>query len=121
MINLWEAVLVFLLISLIVLVFQIIFFIYRARDAIARVNDTMRTLNKNLPEVMENVNKITNSAAKASSKVETTVADIVEMEQIVSKEIKDPLKNIASAIANIIQLANRVFFRKSSKKKDGDK
>jgi hypothetical protein len=45
----------------------------------------------------------------------------VEIEQIVSKEIKDPLKHIASALATILQLANRLFFRKSSKKKDGDK
>ena len=109
MISLWEAVLVFLLISLIVLVSQIIFFIYRARDAISKVNKTMETVNKNLPEVMENIAKITSSAY------------IVEIEQIVCKEIKDPLKNIASAVATVMQLANRIFFRKSSKKKDDAK
>jgi len=121
MISLWEAVLVFLMISVIVLIFQVVFLVYRAREAIAKFNDTMESVNKNLPEVMENVATITKSAATTSSKLETAVEDIAEIEQIVSKEIKDPIKNIAQAVGTVINLANRIFFRKSSKSKDGAK
>jgi hypothetical protein len=37
------------------------------------------------------------------------------LEHLLSKEIKQPLQNIAQTIATILQLFNKVFHRKSSK------
>ncbi len=121
MTGLWETALAFLLISLAVLAFQVIFLILRAKDTVKRLNTTLDVLNKDLPEMMENLTKISGSVAKSSERFETAIEDIAEIEQIVSKEIKDPLKNIAQALSTILQLANRIFFRKSAKQKNGAK
>lgn len=121
MTGLWETALAFLLISLAVLAFQVIFLILRAKDTVKRLNTTLDVLNKDLPEMMENLTKISGSVAKSSERFETAIEDIAEIEQIVSKEIKDPLKNIAQALSTILQLANRIFFRKSAKRKNGAK
>lgn len=113
--GIWETALVLLLLSLVVLVFQMIFFLLQAKDTARKLNKTLEIVNTNLPEVMERITEISRSVSKTVTKVEGAAQDITEIEQIISKEIKDPLKNVAQAVSTVLQLANRVFFRKSAK------
>jgi hypothetical protein len=75
----------------------------------------MDILNKDLPDVLSNMSAITGTLNTTTKKIETTIDDVVEIEQMVSKEIKQPLQNIASSIATLLQLANRIFDRRSKK------
>jgi ABC-type transporter Mla subunit MlaD len=71
------------------------------------------SVNNDLPDIMTNVNEICDSLNNTVQKVESTVDDVVELEQIITNEIKEPLKNIAQAIAMLLQLANKLFDRKA--------
>lgn len=119
MTGIWEIALAFLLISMAVLAFQVIFLMLQLKDTVKRFNRTLETVNKDLPELMTNMKVITDAVANSSSKLESTVQDIAEIEKIVSTEIKDPLKHIAQTVSSLLQLANRIFFRKSKKQKNG--
>ena len=116
MTGLWETALAFLLIALAVLAFQLIFLVLQVKDTAKRLKRTLEVVNKDLPEVMEHVTVITRTMASSSTKLETTVKDIAEIERIVSDEIKDPIKHIAQTVSTVLQLVNRVFFRKKKQK-----
>ena len=113
--NVWESAFVIFLLSLTVLVYLAIPVMLKLRESLKKANKTMDILNKDLPDIMDNLSDISKRVNKASSKLETTVEDIAELEQLISKEIKQPLQNIAQSVATLIQLANKIFVRKSKK------
>ncbi len=114
----WEIALVILLLSLVVLIYMAIPVLLRLRETLKKLNRSLEILNSNLPEVMENVQEISGTVNSISKKVENTVEDIVELEQLFSKEIKDPLQNIANSIGTLLTIVNKLF---DIKKKNKDK
>jgi uncharacterized protein YoxC len=115
MTGLWEIAFVIFLLSLTVLVYLLIPTISEFRRTLKRVNRALAILNDDLPDILRNVNDISETVNSASRKLEASVKDVVELEHLLSKEIKQPLQNIAQTIATILQLFNKVFHRKSSK------
>ena len=111
----WEYALTILLLSLVVLIYLSIPVILKFRETLKKLNQTLDIVNSDLPEVMENVRDISESIYSISGKVEDTVEDIVELEQLFSKEIKDPLQNIANSIGMLLQLVNKLFDKKTKK------
>ncbi|RLD13161.1 hypothetical protein DRI50_07725, partial [candidate division KSB1 bacterium] len=47
---------------------------------------------------------------------EKTVQDVSQLENTISKEIKEPLQNIAQVVGTLIQIMNKVFYRPQTKK-----
>ncbi len=113
--NVWESAFVIFLLSLTVLVYLTVPVLLKLRETLKKTNKTLDILNKDLPDIMDNLSDISERVNKASSKIETTVEDIAELEQLISKEIKQPLQNIAQSVATLLHLANKVFVRKSKK------
>ena len=113
--NVWEGAFVIFLLSLTVLVYLTIPVMLKLRESLKKANKTMDILNKDLPGIMDNLSEISGRVNKASSKLESTVEDIAELEQLISKEIKQPLQNIAQSIGMLLHLANKLFDRKSKK------
>lgn len=109
----WETAIVIFLLSLTVLVYLTIPLLLKFRESLKKLNQTIDTVNNDLPGIMTNVNEICDSLNNTVQKVESTVDDVVELEQIITNEIKEPLKNIAQAIAMLLQLANKLFDRKA--------
>lgn len=113
----WEVALVVLLLSLVVLVYTAIPALLRLRTTLKHVNRTLDVVNHDLPQVMQNVEEISSTVNSISKKVEHTVEDVVELEQLFSREIKEPLQNIANSIGMLLSIVNKLFDKKKSKNK----
>ena len=113
---LWEFAFVFFLVALTVLVFLTIPSVLELRTTLKRVNKTLGILNEDLPDILKNVKDVTETVNSATDKLDAAVKNVVEIEQLVSKEIKQPLQNIAQTIATILQIVNKFFHWKASKK-----
>jgi len=112
----WEIALIIFLLSLTVLIYLLIPFIFKMKNTLSKLNITLDALNKDLPEIMNNVQEISQTVSSVSGKIEDTVDDVVELEKLVSKEIKEPLQNIANSIGMLLQLINKLFDKKKSAK-----
>lgn len=112
----WEVALIVLLLSLVALIYTAIPALLRLRTTLKNVNRTLEVVNQDLPAVMENVEEISGSVNSISKKVENTVDDIVELEQLFSKEIKEPLQNIANSIGMLLSIVNKLFDKKKKEK-----
>ena len=112
----WEIALVIFLLSLTVLIYLTIPVLLRLRETLKNLNRTLEIVNSDLPVVMDNVQEISGTVNSISKKVEKTVEDIVELEQLFSKEIKEPLQNIASSIGMLLSIVNKLFDKKKHSK-----
>ena len=110
----WEIAFVVFLLSLTVLVYLTIPVVLRLKDTLKKTNKTLDLLNEDLPEILDNMAEISGTLSDVSKKVESTVDDVVALEQLVSKEIKEPLQNIANTIGMLLQIANKLFDRKKA-------
>ncbi|MBN2424601.1 MAG: DUF948 domain-containing protein [Calditrichaceae bacterium] len=108
----WETILVMFLIAMIVLVVLAIPMILRLRDVLNRLNDTLVIVNHDLPEILENARELTKRANSSTKKIEETIDDIVHLEQMVSKEIKEPIQNVAQSLGTVLQIFNKLFYRR---------
>ncbi len=107
----WEVAFVIFLLSLTVLVYLLIPVVIRFRETLGKVNKTLDVLNDDLPEIVKNVNTISERVNTMMKTAEETVEDIAHLEHTISKEIKEPLQNVAQIVATLIQLINRMFLR----------
>jgi len=112
---LWEFAFVFFLVALTVLVFLTIPSVLELKTTLKRINRTLGILNEDLPDILKNVKDVTETVNSATDKLDTAVRNVVELEQMVSNEIKQPLQNIAQTIATILQIVNKVFHWNKSK------
>ncbi len=112
----WEIAFVIFLLSLTVLVYLLIPVIIRFRETLGRVNKTLDAVNEDLPEILKNVKSVAQRVDGMVNTAEKTVEDIAQLEYTISKEIKEPLQNIAQVIGTLIQIMNRLFYRPQSKK-----
>ena len=108
----WEIALIIFFLSLTVLVYLLIPVVFKFKETLKQINNTLGIVNKNLPDLMNNVQDISETLTVVSKKVEATVDDVVELEQLFSKEIKQPLQNIANSIGMLLQILNKVFDKK---------
>jgi len=115
MTGVWEFAFVFFLVALTILVFLCIPALLEFRTTLRRFNKSLQIVNQDLPEILQNVRQITDTVNNASKKLDTSVKNVVELEQMISNEIKQPLQNIAQTIAMLLQVFNKIFRRKASK------
>ncbi len=109
MTGVWEVAFVIFLLSLTVLVYLLIPVVLRFRETLGKVNKTLLVLNDDLPEILKNVQSITERLDRVMKTAEGAVEDIANIERTVTKEIKEPLMNIAQIIGTVIQLLNRLL------------
>ncbi|HHE54699.1 MAG TPA: DUF948 domain-containing protein [Caldithrix abyssi] len=109
MTGVWEVAFVIFLLSLTVLVYLLIPVVLRFRDTLGRLNRTLVVLNDDLPEILKNVQSITERLDKVMKTAEDAVEDIAKIERTITKEIKEPLINIAQIIGTVIQLIERLL------------
>lgn len=109
MTGVWEVAFIIFLLSLTVLVYLLIPVVLRFRDTLGRLNKTLVILNDDLPEILKNIESITERLDKVMKTAEDAVEDIVKIEHTITKEIKEPLINIANIIGTVIQLLNRLL------------
>lgn len=107
----WEIALVIFLLSGTVVLYLLIPFLLRMRETLKHANQTLRILNKDLPDILDNVKEISSSANAASKKITTTVENLAELEKVFSKEIKEPLQNVAKALGMLLQILDKLFNR----------
>ena len=114
----WEiALIIFLLVST-VFVILLIPSILELRTTLKKISGLAENINKDLPRILENVNKISEHTTNASGKLNNAVGDIVEFEQKISKEIKQPVLDAATTIAAVmrgLQAFLAYFVQKRSK------
>jgi|GEM_PF-1378005 uncharacterized protein YoxC len=113
----WEVAFVIFLLSLTVLVYLLIPVVIRFRDTLGKVNKTLDAVNKDLPEILEHVRTVSERVDGIVDTAQKTVEDVAQLEYTITKEIKEPLQNIAQVIGTLIQLFNRVFYRPQPSKK----
>lgn len=109
MTGVWEVAFVIFLLSLTVLVYLLIPVVLRLKDTLGRLNKTLVILNDDLPEILKNIESITERLDKVMKTTEDAVEDIAKIEHTITKEIKQPLMNIAQIIGTAIQLINRLL------------
>ncbi len=112
----WEVAFVIFLLSLTVLVYLLIPVIIRFRDTLGRINKTLDTINEDLPEILKNVHTISQRADGIIDTAEKTIDDVSQLEYTISKEIKEPLQNIAQIVGSLLQIFNKIFYRPQAKK-----
>jgi uncharacterized protein YoxC len=112
----WEIAFVIFLLSLTVLTYLLIPVVLRFRDTLGRVNKTLDAVNEDLPEILKNVKDISQRVDGIVDTAEKTVQDVSQLEYTISKEIKEPLQNIAQVVGTLIQIMNKVFYRPQTKK-----
>jgi len=111
----WETALAFFLLSLTVFIYLAVPVLFNLKSTLKKASRTLDILNKDLPDILDNVSEIGETVNGATKKIESTVEDLAELEQLVSKEIKQPLQNVAQSIASLLSLANKIFDRRSKK------
>jgi uncharacterized protein YoxC len=99
----WEIALAFFLLICSILIIYLIPTLFEFRRTLAKISDVAATLNKDLPGILENLNHLSSHANDAGEKLKGAVGDIVELEQRVSKEIKEPILEAAATIAGVLK------------------
>ena len=98
----WEiALIIFLAITIFVVI--LLPLVLEFRTTLKKISNLADNLNKDLPHILENINKISAHTTTASEKLNNTIGDIVEFEQKISKEIKQPVIDATATIAAVIR------------------
>ncbi len=109
MTGVWEVAFVIFLLSLTVLVYLLIPVVLRFRNTLGRVNKTLVILNDDLPDILKHIQNITERLDRVLKTVEDTVEDVAQLEHTITKEIKEPIFNIAQVVGTLIQLLNKIL------------
>jgi len=99
----WEIALVILLLVLTVLVILLIPTVLSLLKTLAKISTLTDNINRDLPHILQNIDKLTDQASKASERISGAVGDIVEIEQKISNEIKQPVIEVAATLAGILK------------------
>ena len=114
----WEIVLI---IFLVIIIFIVILLplVLELRTTLKKISNLVDNVNKDLPEILQNIKTISDHTTIASEKLHNAVGDIVEFEQKISKQIKQPVLEATASIAAIIhglQSLLNYFLQKRKKK-----
>ena len=98
----WEiAIIIFLAMTVIIVMF--IPLIIELRSTLKKISNLVDNLNKDLPGILANINKVTEHTTVASEKLNNAVGDIVEFEQKISNQIKQPILDATTTIAAVMR------------------
>ena len=105
----WEIALVIFLLLLSVLVLLVIPVVLQLSQTLKKVNQSLEAVNKDLPAIVTNVHEVTDTVNLASKKLKDAIYDLAELEHSFSREVKEPLNNIAKGIGMVLNLINKLF------------
>jgi len=98
----WEVALVVLILVLTVLILLLIPTIIRLYRALGKLSVTLDEINRDLPEILDHISEITDHSSRATRKINGVVGDIVEFEQRLSGEIKQPALEFFATMGGIL-------------------
>ena len=98
----WEIALAFFLLICSILILYLIPMVFEFRKTLTKITDVADTLQNDLPEILKNINNLSAQASNTGEKLQGVVGDIVEIEQRVTKEIKEPLLEAAATFAGLL-------------------
>jgi ABC-type transporter Mla subunit MlaD len=99
----WEIALAFFLLICSILILYLIPTVFEFRKTLAKITDVAAALQKDLPAILQNLNNLSSHVSSAGEKLESAVGDIVEIEQKISKEIKEPVFEAAATLAGLLK------------------
>jgi predicted PurR-regulated permease PerM len=98
----WEiALIIFLVIT--VFIVLLLPLVLELRTTLKKISSLVDNLNKDLPEILHNIKNVSEHTTLASERLHAAVGDIVEFEQKISKQIKEPVLEATTTIAAIIR------------------
>jgi uncharacterized protein YoxC len=100
---LWEQALVIFLLVMTVLVILLIPTVVSLFKTLSKFSKTLDELNKELPAIMQDVADITDNTASATTKLNGAVDDIVEFEQKLSSELKEPALEAVATLVGVLK------------------
>jgi predicted PurR-regulated permease PerM len=99
----WEIALVILLLVLTVLIILMIPTAVQFLRTLQKFNKTLDEVNRDLPQIMEHLEEITDYTARASRRINHAVDDVVEIQQKISNELKEPALDTIATIAGMFK------------------
>jgi predicted PurR-regulated permease PerM len=98
----WEIALAFFLLICSILILYLIPTVFEFRKTLAKITDVAETLQKDLPAILQNLNSLSSHVSTAGEQLKGAVGDIVEIEQKISKEIKEPVFEAVATLAGLL-------------------
>ena len=99
----WEIALAFFLLVCSILILYLIPTVFEFRKTLSKITDVADTLQKDLPSILHNINTLSTNASSAGEQLKGAVGNIVEIEQKITNEVKEPLLEAAAAIAGLLK------------------
>lgn len=99
----WEIALVILLLVLTVLVILLIPTVVQFFRTLQKLSKTLDELNRDLPQIMENLEEITDHTSRATRRINHVVGDVVEIQQKISDELKEPALEAIATLAGLFK------------------
>jgi predicted PurR-regulated permease PerM len=99
----WEIALAFFLLICSILIIYLIPTLFEFKRTLTKISSVAETLNKDLPGILQNLNHLSSHATTAGEQLKGAVGDIVEFEQRISSEIKEPVLEAAATLAGLLR------------------
>jgi uncharacterized protein YoxC len=100
---LWEQALTVLLLVLTVLVILLIPTVVQLLKTLKKFSKTLDEVNEDLPQIMENLEEITSYTTRATRTINHAVEDVVEVQQKISDELKEPALDTIATLAGLLK------------------
>ena len=99
----WEIALVILLLVLTVLAILLIPTVVQFYRTLQKLNKSLDEINRDLPQIMENLEGITDHASRATRRIDHAVDDVVDIQQRISDELKEPALDTIATLAGVFK------------------
>lgn len=99
----WEIALVIALLVLTVLIILLIPTVVQFLRTLQKFNKTLDELNRDLPQIMEHLEEITNHTARATRRINHAVDDVLEIQQKISDELKEPALDMIATLSGVFK------------------
>jgi len=99
----WEIALVILLLVFTVLAILLIPTVVQFYRILHKFNNTLNEINRDLPQIMENLEEITDHASRATRRIDHAVDDVVDIQQRISDELKEPALDTIATLAGVVK------------------
>jgi uncharacterized protein YoxC len=100
---LWEHALVILILVLTVLVILLIPTVVQFLRTLKKLSNTLDEINAELPQILENLEEITSYTTRATRKINHAVDDVVDVQQKISDELKEPALDAIATLAGVFR------------------
>ena len=106
---LWENALVILILVFTVLIILLIPTVVQFYRTLKKLSHTIDEINKELPPIMENLEEITSYTTRATRKINHAVDDVVDVQQKISDELKEPALDVIATLAGVFKGVQTFF------------